>query len=126
MIQRSPSHVGERCNLDDPPIHVFLYFFRLEHIIQRIIQWTQIGEYFLLEITRQKSEGFSRFNRRPGQNDSLNLFLSERVHTHSHCKVSLARSSGTHSEYDIESLYRLDVAQLLLTPRDNRGPPGGS
>src|SRR5262249_11761937 len=121
MIQRSPAHVGERCDLDDPSIHVFLYFFGLKHIIQRIVEWTQIGEYFLLEITRQKSESFSCFNRRTSQDDPLHLFLSERVHTHSHRKVSLACSSGAHSKYDIKSLNRLDVAQLLFASRDDRG-----
>src|SRR5262249_33806072 len=110
MIQCSPPHICERRNLDNPPIHVPLYFFRFEHIIQRIVQGAQIGEYLLLEIARKKSQGLPRFNRRSSQDYPFDLLLSERVYTHCHREVGLASSSRTHSEYDIEGLNRLNVA----------------
>ena len=42
VTQRAAAHVGERCNLDRLARDVTLQFFRLEHVVQRIVKGPQI------------------------------------------------------------------------------------
>src|SRR5438132_14202528 len=114
MIQRPPSHICQRSYLDYPPIHVPLNFLRLQHIIQRVVEWTQIREDLFLEIPWQEPQCLPCLNSRAGQDNSFNLFFPQGVNTHRHCKVRFPCSCRTYAEYDIETLDCLNIIQLLI------------
>ena len=67
LIKSASPHVGERCYLDYTLFHIFCEALAAEHIKERIIQRTQIGVYLILEVTGKKSQLFTGFNCRTGE-----------------------------------------------------------
>ena len=75
MGQGASTHVGQRCNFNRPVLQIAVSLLRLEDIIQGIVKRTQVGCHLLLKVTRQKTEGLSRFDGGPGQYNPSDLSL---------------------------------------------------
>ena len=59
VVQRTPAHIGKRCDLDIAALKIALVILRPEHVKQRIIERPQIGIDLVLQISRQKSQLFT-------------------------------------------------------------------
>ena len=80
--------------------------------MQRVVKRAQIGRNFFLQIARQKAERLARFDRRPGQDDAVDLLFLQGGDRHGHREISLARPGRADAEDDIVFLNRLDVIAL--------------
>ncbi len=120
VAQRAPAHVGERRDLDRLARDVALQLLGLEHVVQRVVERPQVGRDLLLQVTGQKTKRFARFDRRPRQDDAIDLLLFQRRHRHGHGQVGFTRPGRADPEDDIVFLDRLEIISLPRGARDNR------
>src|SRR5437867_111138 len=113
VVQRASAHVGQGRHFDGAALHVLLDFLSREHIMECVVERTEIGSDLFVEIAGQKTERLTGFDSGPGQNDTRNLFLLERLHGHSHGEVGLASACRADAKGHIMLADRFEV--LLLT-----------
>ena len=75
IIQCPSSHIGERRDLYYTPFQIFGNRFRSHHLIQSIIERTQIGIDLTLQVSRQKTQLFPGLNRGSCQDNPADLIL---------------------------------------------------
>src|ERR1700730_542288 len=126
VIQCPSPHICQWRYFNYPSIHVLLNLLRFQHIIQRIVERTQIREDLLLEVAWQKAQRLPCLDGRSRKDDLVDLFLSESVHAHRHRKICFPSSRRTEPENDVEGLNRLNIVQLLLALRNYRSSSGRS
>ena len=71
IVQRSPAHEGNRSNLDDILLQISVDLFGIEHVVQGVVQGTEIGIDLVLKRPREKSQALSRLHGRTRQNNSI-------------------------------------------------------
>ena len=91
LIQRAAAHVGERCDLDDAALGVLLDLLGGQHVVQRVVQRSQIRQDLLVKVARQEAERFAGLDRGAGQDNARDLAGPQRGERHRHRQVSLAR-----------------------------------
>ena len=80
--------------------------------MQSVIKGPQIGIHFLLEIPRKEAQALPRFNRRPGEHQTLHLALGQHAHGQHRGQKRLAGSGRPEREGEIVALHRLHVGLL--------------
>ena len=98
VVQGSAPHIGKGCHLNGAPLLVLLKSLRPQHIIQGIIQGTQVGVYLVLQITGKESQPLPCLHRRTGQDDSVDGAFPKRSHRSSHSKVGFACTGRPHAD----------------------------
>src|SRR5271165_655485 len=76
VIQCPSPHICQWRYFNYPSIHVLLNLLRLQHIIQRIVERTQIREDLLLEVAWQKTQRLPRLDGWSRKDDPVDLLLS--------------------------------------------------
>src|SRR6059058_2703970 len=64
VVQRAPPHESDRRNLDLAGSDAPLYLLGREHVVERIIEWPEIGIDLLLHIAGKEAETLAGLDRR--------------------------------------------------------------
>src|SRR5208282_4150882 len=113
IVQRAPAHESDGRNLDDVFFQITLDALRVEHVEERVVQRPQIGIDLLLQGAGEKAETFARLNRRPRQNDAIDLLVQQRGDCHGYGEVGLASAGGADAKHHVVLLDGLEVAALV-------------
>src|SRR5207248_3056228 len=122
IVEGAAAHVGQRGNLDGSGSHQFGDGLRVEHVVQRVVQRAQVRVDFLVQGAGQETQPLPRLDRRPGQDDPVDLLGLQRLHRLGHGQVSLPGAGGPDAEHDRVAIDRIDVALLV----QRLGPDGGA
>jgi hypothetical protein len=110
MIQGAAAHVGQRCDFDVLLLEQLGDLVEAHQVIQRVIEWTQVGVDLLRQVTGEKAEPFAGFHGRSRQHDAADLVALEGVDGAGHGKVGLAGAGRADAEGDVVFL---DLAQVV-------------
>lgn len=101
VVKRTATHVGQRSNFNHVTLDELFNFLEAEHFEQRVIQRTQVGIYFLTQITRQEAQFFTGFNSRAGQQDTADLLTLERINRSGNRQIGFTRTRRAYTEGDV-------------------------
>ncbi len=90
-------------------------FVRRQHVLQGVVERTQVRIHLLLEVARQESERLAGLHRGAGQDDPPDGLLVQRVDRHRDGEISLARSRGPDADHDVVPGHGPEI--LLLPTR---------
>src|SRR5918999_76032 len=121
VVQRPAAHEGERRDLDDAALRVRIQPVGLEHVVERVVQRTQVRVDLREDVARQEPEPLAGLDGRACQDDPVDLTLLESSDGERHRQVRLAGSSRADRERDRVLSDRVYVA--LLHHRLGRDPP---
>ncbi len=113
IVERAPAHKREGRHLNHVSFQQFFHPLVVEHLIEGIVQGTQVGVHFFLQRAGQKSQAFAGFHGRPGQNDARHLFAQQCGNGHGDGQVRLAGAGGSDAEYQIVALHGFQVPPLV-------------
>ena len=112
IVQRAPAHVGERRDLDRAARHELRNDLRIHHLVDRVVQRSQIRVDLVGEGARQEPEPLSRLDRRSREDDAADLAALQGLHGLRHRQVGLARSRRSDAEHDRVQIDRVDIVAL--------------
>jgi hypothetical protein len=92
---------------------------RVHHGVEGVVERPQVGIDLLGERPGQVAEALAGLDRRPRQDDPSDLAGVERLDGRRHGQVGLARPGRAEPEYEVGRADRLDVAPLVLAPRQD-------
>ena len=72
--------------------------FRPHNLIKGIVERTQIGIDFALQVARQEAELFTRFHCGTREYDALAVSVSEGTYRHGHCEIGFSGARRTYAE----------------------------
>ena len=96
--------------------------FRLHHIKERVVEWSEVGVYLFKEVSGEKSELLSGLDCGPCQDDPANLLFQKGIDRHRHRKIGLACSGRAHADDNIVVLDALQIPPLGLCLGDDEAP----
>ena len=111
------THIRQRRDFDDATFHVLLDFLRWKHVVQRVVQRSQIRHDLFVKVAWQKSQRFTRLDRRPRQNNPRDFFLPQRRQRRRHGQIRLPRSCRPDPKCHI---MRPDRIQIFFLPNGFR------
>ena len=124
VVQGSPAHECERCDLDDITLDQALSFVEIHHVMKRVVERAQVGIDLLGQVAGQKAEFLPSLDGGSRQDDSNHLMAVERCDRQRHGQIRLAGSSGPRSEDHIVVAHELDITPLIQVLR--RDPPAAA
>ena len=74
-VEGASTHVGEGGNFEDTFVHELLNFLNIEHVIEGVVEGTEVGKDFFLKISGEKAEGFAASTA--GRVRMMRLILSD-------------------------------------------------
>ena len=84
VVQGSPAHECERCHFHHSPFKVFLCVLGTHHVVQRVVERTQVRVDLRHEVARQKAQAFARLDGRTRENDAIDGLCVQCLHCHRH------------------------------------------
>ena len=112
VVQSPAAHKGQGGDLNGSGRDHLLHLGQVEHVVQGVVERTQIGVDLLDHVAGQESELFPGFHRRPGQDQTLDPLLQKHGHADSHGQIGLARAGRTHAQGQIHLAQSLQVFAL--------------
>ena len=100
VVEGPAAHVRERRHLDRARRDEPRDRFRVEHVMQRVVQRPQVGVDLLVQGARQEAQPLPRLDGRPGQDDPVDLLGLQRLHRLGHGQVGLAGARRADAEHD--------------------------
>ena len=91
----------------------FFDFFRIEQVVERVVERAQVGVHFFLERAGQEAEALAGLDGRAHQHDAADFFGVDGGHGHGHGEIGFAGAGRTHAEDHIALLDGLDVFALV-------------
>ncbi len=113
-------------NLHGLALEQLLRTLLLDHVVQGIVEGTQVRVDLRHQVTREKAEPFAGFDRRPGEDDALHLLGLEGVHRHCNSQPTLAGTGRAEAEGDHIGADRVDVLLLAGRLRSDRASLGST
>jgi hypothetical protein len=92
-------------------------FSNAHEVIQGIVEWPQIGVYFLHQIAGQEAQAFARLHCRTGQHQPLHGFALQGVNGACHGQPGFACACRAYAEGDVMAQ---DVVEVLALARRAR------
>src|SRR3954452_4922476 len=80
VVERAPTHVGERTNLDRAALEKLADLLEAHEIVQSVVQRTQIRIDLLCEIAGKEAQSLSSFDGGAHQHDALHRIALEGVY----------------------------------------------
>ena len=111
-VERAAAHERERRHLDRPALEEPLGPLGLEHVVEGVVERSQVGIDLGHEVPGQEAEPLAGLDRRPREDDAGHLFRLEGLHGERDREVGLAGPGGTDAEGDRVGGDRVDVALL--------------
>ena len=109
VFERTAAHERQRRDLDHAALDQAIHALRRQHVVQRIVQRSQVRIDLLRHVAGQKAQLLARFDRGPRQDDALDALRLQRRHRHRHRQIGLARSGRADAEDDVVAADRLHV-----------------
>ena len=94
----------------------------VHHVVERVVERTQIRVHLLLQVARQEPELLAGFDRRARQDDAADLLGQQVADRLRHRQVGLARAGGADAEDDVVLLDRLEILPLVDALRVDAAP----
>ena len=85
IVEGTPTHVGERRDLDHVALDQLHDLFDAEHLVERIVKWSKIRIDFLGQVAGQEAELLAGLDRGSHQDEALHAVLVERIDRHRDC-----------------------------------------
>ena len=79
VVERAAAHVGQRGDLDGAGCHEPRDRLGVDHVVQRVVERAQVGVDLVVERAGQEAEPLARLDRRPGQDDPVDLLGLQRL-----------------------------------------------
>jgi hypothetical protein len=124
VVQRSPAHERERRDFDGSTLEQLLSTLGIDHVVQGVVQRTQVRIDLRHQVAGQESQSFARFDGRTGQNDALDLLRLQRLDRHRDGQPRLAGSGWPDAERDDVGGDGIDVPFLAGGLGTNMPAPG--
>src|SRR5439155_27079914 len=99
-------------NLDLAPLHQTICPLHIHHVVQRVIERSEVRIHFSVHVAGKKSELLSRLNSWTSQDDAADLSPGQGGNRHGHCQIGFSGPGRPNTDYEIELLDRLDVGFL--------------
>ena len=112
--QGPPAHEGERGDLDHPRLQPALHALRRHHVVERIVERTQIGVDLLAHVARQEAEPLARLDGRPRQDQPVRLALLDQGGGMGDGEIGLARAGRPGGEHQLVALQGPDIGVLRM------------
>ena len=113
VVQRAPAHVGQWRDLDGAGREQLGDRLRVEHVVQSVVERSQVGVDLLAQRAGQEAEPLAGLDRGPGQDDPVDRLGLQRLHGLGHRQVGLAGAGRADAERDRVLVDRVDVALLV-------------
>ena len=131
VVEGASPHVGEGCDLYDFRLEVLRELPGRNHVGERVVERLEVGVDFFFHVAGEESEVFSRFHRRPAEDDAFYLFVAECFHGDGDGGVCFSGARGACDEEQVVRLHGLDEGALVggaraddfpvVAEHDNRG-----
>src|SRR5713101_5004206 len=112
VVESAATHERERRDLNGAALQESTHHFRLEHVVQRVIERSEIRINLGEDVTREKSQPLACLHRGTSEDDAMDLLRLERLHRERDREIALARPRRPHAESDGVGTHRVDVALL--------------
>src|SRR5215204_3865018 len=112
VVQRAPTHEGERRDLDDALLHVRGEAVGVEHVVQRVEERPQVRVDLFQHRPREVAEALAGLDGGTREDDPSDLPVREGRDREGHGQVRLAGPGRADSERDGALADRVDVALL--------------
>ena len=120
VVERAAPHERERRDLDRAPLHQPGHGLGVEHVVQGVVQRTEVRVDLGEDVAGEEAEALPRLDRRPGEDDPVDRLGLERLHRGGHREVALAGAGGADPEGDRVGRDGVDVALLATGLRPDR------
>ncbi len=121
-VERAAPHERQRRDLDGAPLEQPLRALGLDHVVERVVQRTQVRVDLGHEVAGQEAEPLAGLDRGPGEDDAVDLLGLQRLHRHGHREPALAGAGRADAEGDDVLADGVDVALLPARLRPHRAP----
>ncbi len=122
VVQRAAAHERERRHLDHAALDQALRLLEVHHVVQRVVERTQIRVHLLREVAGQEAELLARLDRGAREDHARDLLPIQRGDRHRHREIRLARAGRPDREHDVVRCDQLDVAALREVLRGDAAP----
>src|SRR6266540_424895 len=112
VVERPAPHERERRDLDDAPVHEPGDDLGLEHVVQRVVQRTEVRIDLGEDVARQEPEPLPGLDGGTREDDAVDLLRLERLHRERDGEIALAGAGGPDAERHRVIADRVDVALL--------------
>ena len=113
VVQRAPAHERDRRDLDGAALEQPLGLLDVHHVVERVVERTQVRVHLLLQIAGQEAELLAGFDRRPRQDDAADLLGEQVADGLRHREIGLAGAGGADAEHDVVLLDGVEIAALV-------------
>ena len=110
--QRAAAHEGERRDLDDAGLEIALDLLRRQHVVERVVERTQIGIDLLAHVAGQEAEPLAGLDGGARQDDALDEAALQAMGGVGDGEIGLAGAGRADAEHEIGLLERPDVGAL--------------
>src|SRR5262249_42553898 len=117
VIESASAHECDGRDLDDVFLQIAVYFLRVEHVVERVIQRPQVWIDFFLQRAGKKSEPFTRFNRRPSKDDAVHALRQQSGNRHRNGEIGFAGAGGADAEDHVVRFNGVEIATLIRALR---------
>jgi len=113
IVECAASHEGDRRNFDGAPFQVAIYLFDVQHLVEGIVEGTQVGVHLLLQAARQEAQALAGLHGRSSQDDPVDLASQQGSHGHGYRQVGLAGTGRADTENHVKLFDGLEVEMLV-------------
>src|ERR1051326_3799466 len=113
IVQGAPAHEGDGRDLNHVALQVAVHSLLVHQVVERVIEWAEIGVDLLLQRSGQKAQALTGLDRRPCQDDPVHPLGIQRRDGHRHGEVGLARARGPDAEDHVVLFNSIDIASLV-------------
>src|SRR5688572_3566960 len=106
------AHEGERRDLDLAGGQALHHLVARHHVVQRVVEWTQIRVDLFLEVAGQEAEALARLDRWPRQDDAIDRSLRQHRDRDRDRQIGLAGTGGADAEHQLLVVQHADVFRL--------------
>src|SRR5579883_1547163 len=82
-------------------LEIAVDLLRFQHVVERVIEWAQVGIDLLLQRAGKKAQSLSGFYCGTRQHNTVHAFAHQRRDGHCHREVGLARTCGADAKYHV-------------------------
>ncbi len=93
---------------------------RVQHVIERVVERTQIGIDFFLQSAGKKSQTLAGFDRGTRQNDAVDLLVEQGRNRHGDREIRFAGAGRADAEHHVVIFDGFEIAALVGTLRLDR------
>ena len=125
VIEGAATHVRQRCDLNGARLHELGDGFGLEHVVQRVVERSQVRVDLLVEGAGQEAQTLASLHGGAGEDNAVHFVGLQRLHCLRHGEVGLTGTRRADTEDDGVRVDSVHVLLLVNGLGANRGAAGG-